>query len=527
MSIVITRLSVACHGTLRKSARDRKRLHSDLSTATAELRLQDVSLELSAGTLTLLVGPPGAGKTTLLESIAGLWAPENGLICIEGHPLWLQNHLNASARYAVSLSQQQPEQQLFAQTVQAELAYVLSSQMSLTRTERAERMLSALRAVGLSPDIALKSPMQLSGGQKRKVALACTILTEPRWLLFDEPTAALDPQAAQSFVAFVEEQAHEHGRGVIVATHDLELLARVADQVVRLERGRVVQGLAMDTTAQSVQRALTAHGVHIAPQALDAPALAKALTAARAAQETHLHAQVVEDLVLPSAVAPLMDDRGYQGDDGSYDPRALWLAYGALSAAILLQNQPSGLAAAAVYSLWWLRYIRAPWRQAMRSLRGFTLFAGIAALLAGIQLHTKIASGFALPGLSVDSTASLHSALSLARIFLLLMLGTALTLRTSFLQMKWSLRQLLRPFEKIGAHTESIALGIALTVRFIPIIREEAERMRRIVRLRGGRRRSSRRKRSGNALRLRDLRLFTFPLPLCVLQGAEDLATHL
>lgn len=210
--------------------------------------LQDVSFRLAPNSVTLIAGHTGSGKSTLLHALAGLLPIEQGRIAYGDQELRPPNQqVNPAVFKAIGLVFQYPERQLFAESIDKELRYSLRPYL-LSRAEQQERIRHALRRMGL-PDAFLKeSFLTLSDGQKRKAAIASTIVTEPQWLLLDEPTAGIDPQGIGPLLRLLEEHKQTPGGGVIVVSHDLDTFLPLADRVLLLQDGR----LAADGTPEAL-----------------------------------------------------------------------------------------------------------------------------------------------------------------------------------------------------------------------------------------------------------------------------------
>ncbi|MCY0876237.1 MAG: ATP-binding cassette domain-containing protein [Firmicutes bacterium] len=511
-----------------------------VSLGTDPLRLRGIDLRIRKGELTLLVGDTGAGKTSLLETVAGLWAPAKGQVYISDHPLYIGAKPNTAALRNVSLAMQHAEKQLFAPTVQAELFYSLQIEKDSTREDRMARCVEALMAVSLSPDLLPMAPLHLSGGQKRKVALASALVTKPQWLMMDEPTAALDSASAEQVVSSTVRLVRDDGIGLLVATHDLDLWLPHADRVIMLSGGQVMADYSREqktipangylsasqfTSCAQVTQALAHEDFNVAPQDTSPKALAEAVVAklygaSISAAENISSSPMQETHVAREGIAVALD---LESLSHTYDPRALWLSYLLLSTSILLQTGWVGLLVGLLAIIWWLRGLSVPVWRSFYGARGFIVFLLLASLVAGVQIHLAglHKGGHLASALGIDTHTSLQSTYTLARIFLLLIGGFALSGAVPFLRMKRALRQLLHFGAPLGLPVEAVALGGALTVRFVPVIAQEAERMRQIVFLRG--KRTQRR----NVLRLRDLRAFAIPLLLAILQSAEDFATAL
>lgn len=203
--------------------------------------LQDVHATFRAGAITLIVGSNGAGKSTLLETIAGLRSAATGQILLGDTPLWLRNGkrsiTNREVLLRFGLALQHSEASWFQPTVKDELLYSLKP-YGIGREEAEQPVKQAIEAVGLDTELLARDPWSLSGGQQRRLSLACLLAGEPEWLLLDEPTAGLDAEGIERLCAILA--AHKaHGRGAIVVTHDLDALLPLADEIAAVEGGKV------------------------------------------------------------------------------------------------------------------------------------------------------------------------------------------------------------------------------------------------------------------------------------------------
>ncbi|MCA1667564.1 MAG: energy-coupling factor ABC transporter ATP-binding protein [Thermomicrobia bacterium] len=198
--------------------------------------LHDVNLALHAGEIVAVVGVNGAGKTTLLRALLGLRAPDAGRITVLGRDV---TAAGVAARDGqIGYVPQQPGALLFAETVADELAFTLRAhgqQAFPARYGSAEQLLAALRLGGM----AHRYPRDLSVGERARVAMAATLASDPPLLFLDEPTRGLDPDAKEDLLAILH-QLRDEGRAVLLVTHDTELVARAADRVISLDRGRIV-----------------------------------------------------------------------------------------------------------------------------------------------------------------------------------------------------------------------------------------------------------------------------------------------
>lgn len=244
--------------------------------------LDDVSLEVSGG-VTGLMGQTGSGKTTLLEVMAGVARPDAGRVLVDGRDASRGAGARALAA-SVGLVFQIPERQFFEPTVAEEVTFGLRAR-GVPGAEARERAAHALALMGLSLEgLGGRSPLALSGGQQRRVAVASVLATRPGLLLLDEPTAGLDPRAREACLSAVREAARE-GATVVMASHDANALASVADRVVCLGSGRVtLDGPARDLLGDA--GLMRRHGLEAACAARAASALRRAGVAVEGAPLT-------------------------------------------------------------------------------------------------------------------------------------------------------------------------------------------------------------------------------------------------
>lgn len=209
--------------------------------------LEDVSLTIGDGEAVALIGPTGSGKSTLVQHLAGLIRPTSGRVLVDGQDLWSAGVNRRELRLRIGLVFQYPEHQLFEETVRADIAYGPRN-LGLPADEIDRRVTRALRRVGLDEKILDRSPFELSGGQKRRVAMAGVLAMEPRVLILDEPTAGLDPRGREEILHFVRDLHRRDGLTVIIVSHHMDEVARLAQRVVVMDGGRVL----LDGDAASV-----------------------------------------------------------------------------------------------------------------------------------------------------------------------------------------------------------------------------------------------------------------------------------
>ena len=208
-------------------------------TAYQKEALKKVNVEIEAGRITGLIGHTGSGKSTLLQLLNGLTKPSAGRIYLDGKDIWEDPKEIGKVRFRVGLVMQYPEYQLFEETVEKDIAYGPSN-MGLDSQEISVRIREAIDFVGLSPDILSKNPFDLSGGQKRRVAIAGIIAMRPEVLVLDEPAAGLDPVGRNAILDGVFRYKEKTGATVIIVSHSMEDMARLCDDIIVLSEGEVV-----------------------------------------------------------------------------------------------------------------------------------------------------------------------------------------------------------------------------------------------------------------------------------------------
>ena len=209
--------------------------------------LHDVNLEIKSGSFVGLIGHTGSGKSTLIQHLNGRLKPTCGKITADGKDSFESKASLRQLRFDVGLVFQYPEYQLFDETVRGDISYGPKN-MGLSDSEILERITEAIGYVGLSPDLLDKSPFELSGGQKRRVAIAGILAMRPKVLILDEPTAGLDPKGRDEMLSNISRLHREQGLTVILVSHSMEDVAKVCNRVVVMKDGTV----AMEGTVDEV-----------------------------------------------------------------------------------------------------------------------------------------------------------------------------------------------------------------------------------------------------------------------------------
>lgn len=215
------------------------------------LALDDISFEIEDGQICGIIGHTGSGKSTLLQHLNGLLKPSEGSIYVDGECITAADAKLVDVRKKVGLVFQYPEYQLFEETVAKDVAFGPKN-LGLDAEEIDRRVREAIAIVGLDYDsVCDKSPFELSGGQKRRVAIAGVIAMKPSILILDEPTAGLDPSAHAEIIRMVESIHEELGIIIIFVSHNMADIARLSDKVMVINKAKIVaEGSAREVFAQ-------------------------------------------------------------------------------------------------------------------------------------------------------------------------------------------------------------------------------------------------------------------------------------
>lgn len=201
--------------------------------------LDNVNLEIKTGCVTGIIGHTGSGKSTLMQLLNGLERPTSGTVYLDGNDIWTNPKKISQIRFKVGLVMQYPEYQLFEETVAKDIAYGPTN-MGLDKQEIDKRVLNAAQIVGLTPELLAKSPFDLSGGEKRRAAIAGVMAMTPDVLVLDEPAAGLDPVGRATIFNAITKYKEETGATIIIVSHSMEDMARMCDDMVVMAGGRVI-----------------------------------------------------------------------------------------------------------------------------------------------------------------------------------------------------------------------------------------------------------------------------------------------
>ena len=228
--------------------------------------VDNVSLKINKGELVGIIGHTGSGKSTLVQMLNGLIKPTEGEVILDGKSIWAEPKKIRSVRFKVGMVFQYPEYQLFEETVYKDIAFgAINKGLSGDELDRAVR--SAADFTSLKPSLLDKSPFDLSGGEKRRAAIAGVIAMQPEILILDEPTAGLDPMGREILLSQIVRYHKEMGNTVLLVSHSMEDVARVADRVIVMNSSKLVM---FDTTKE-----VFAHGDELESYGLKVPQITR------------------------------------------------------------------------------------------------------------------------------------------------------------------------------------------------------------------------------------------------------------
>lgn len=264
--------------------------------------IENINLEIPNGQLVGLMGHTGSGKSTFIQHLNGLLLPSSGKIEVDGEDINATKESRRDVRFKVGLVFQYPEYQLFEESVYKDIAFGPKN-MQLSEEEIDERVREAARLVGVAEELFERSPLELSGGQKRRVAIAGVIAMRPGVLILDEPTAGLDPEGCARILQTICDYREMSGSTVMIVSHSMDEVARIADRLIVFNRGSVrfdgtpekvfsqpeeLRAIGLSVPAPTlIASALKARGVDIKGSVYTNEQLFKALSAMRKGESAH------------------------------------------------------------------------------------------------------------------------------------------------------------------------------------------------------------------------------------------------
>ena len=221
-----------------------------VGTPLEQVAVDNVNISIRRGEFLGVIGHTGSGKSTLIQQLNGLMRPTSGQVLLNGNDIWAEPKKIRAVRFQIGLVFQYPEYQLFEETVFRDICFGPRN-MGLSEEEIKERALGAAEFVGLKTELLEKSPFELSGGEKRRAAIAGVVAMDPEVLILDEPAAGLDPQGRDQLLDQIRSYHQQRGNTVLLVSHSMEDIARVADRALVMNRGKAAM---LDTVQQVFSR---------------------------------------------------------------------------------------------------------------------------------------------------------------------------------------------------------------------------------------------------------------------------------
>ena len=221
-----------------------------VGTPLEQVAVDNVNISIRRGEFLGVIGHTGSGKSTLIQQLNGLMRPTSGQVLLNGNDIWAEPKKIRAVRFQIGLVFQYPEYQLFEETVFRDICFGPRN-MGLSEEEIKERALGAAEFVGLKTELLEKSPFELSGGEKRRAAIAGVVAMDPEVLILDEPAAGLDPQGRDQLLDQIRSYHQQRGNTVLLVSHSMEDIARVADRALVMNRGKAAM---LDTVRQVFSR---------------------------------------------------------------------------------------------------------------------------------------------------------------------------------------------------------------------------------------------------------------------------------
>ena len=231
-----------------------------IGTPFEKTAVDHVDLEIEAGSFVGIIGHTGSGKSTLIQHLNGLLRPTEGKVLLDGVDIWADKSKMRQMRFRVGLVFQYPEYQIFEETVAKDIAFGPRN-MGLAEEEVQARVQETAAIVGLSEEILKQSPFLLSGGQKRRVAIAGVMAMRPEVLILDEPTAGLDPRGREEILQEIQAYRNQTGATILLVSHSMEDVARHAKKILVMNAGKV---FCYDTVANVIRRSQELQAIGLA-----------------------------------------------------------------------------------------------------------------------------------------------------------------------------------------------------------------------------------------------------------------------
>ena len=453
--------------------------------------LDDVSFTVEEGDFVGIIGSTGSGKSTLISHFNGLNRPTSGRVLVDGRDLWEQGADLRSFRFLVGLVMQYPEYQLFEETCARDIAYGPRN-MGLDEAEVQRRVREAAAFVGLSDELLEKSPFELSGGQKRRVAIAGVMAMHPRVLVLDEPAAGLDPEGRDTILSQIRDYHEKTGITVLLVSHSMEDIAKYANRVLVMHRAKI----AMYDTVENV----FARAQELLELGLSVPQVTQIFlkrarwgwTSPRTSTRSPMRSKRFKRRWPPSReVGQMLKDitigQHFPGHSILHrcDPRLKLVATIAYIVVLFVAPNPLGLALSILLLAALYKVAQIPGKMILKSLKP----------IVPIVIFTAVLNLFFVTGqgeplvhfwvLNIYIEGVKYAILLAVRVCALIAGTSLLTYTTSPIVLTDAIESLLRPLAKLHFPVHELAMMMTIALRFIPTLIEETEKIMNAQKARG------------------------------------------
>ena len=457
-------------------------------TAYESHALKDVSLVIPDGQFIGIIGHTGSGKSTLIQHLNALVQPTSGQVLYNGEDVWAEKYDRKQLRSEVGLVFQYPEHQLFENDVISDVCFGPMNQ-GLSREEAEKEAKQALTQVGVKESNFKKSPFELSGGQKKRVAIAGVLAMNPKILILDEPTAGLDPKGRDDILDQIAELHKVRGITIVLVSHSMEDIAKYVERLIVMNHGEAVfddepkkvfshykeletMGLAAPQITY-IMHALKEHGLHV-----DADA-----TTVEEARDSILAALV-------QANSPLLNKGGAEKmirdiTIGQYypaksvlhrlDPRTKFLGTLGFLISVFLFHTFLGYAVATAFLVAMIAISKVPVKFMFKGLKAIVMILLITVAFNIILTPGEVLWRFGI--IKVTREGLVLAGRMAIRLVYLVIGSSIMTLTTTPNQLTDGLERLLRPLNKIRVPVHEIAMMMSIALRFIPILLEETDKI--------------------------------------------------
>ena len=487
--------------------------------------VENVNLSVEKGAFVGVIGHTGSGKSTLIQMLNGLIRPTSGQVLLNGEDIWAKPKEIRRVRFQVGMVFQYPEYQLFEETVIKDIMFGPKN-MGLSDEEALKRAKEAAHFTDLKPELLEKSPFELSGGEKRRAAIAGVIAMDPEVLILDEPAAGLDPKGRDVILAQISEYHRQRGNTILLVSHSMEDIGRVADRVLVMNNAHAEM---YDET-----RAVFSRGELLEPMGLRLPQITSIMRRLRKmglpVSETVLNVdEAVMELCRSSKkgkrrTKTMLSDvtmgQFFPGKSVMHrlDPRIKMCLTVYFIVLIFCSKNFVTLGATILMSLLGVVLSKVPLKLYLKSMKPIlfiVVFTGVLNLFYGTGDPI-----FTLGFIHITRNGIVNSIMIAVRIVVLILISSILTFTTSPTQLTDAIERLLKPLALLHVPVHEFAMMMTIALRFVPTLLEETEKIMAAQKARGADMESG-----GLMQRIKALIPVLIPLFVSAFRRAFDLAT--